>query len=87
VSTGHRHPMPSLTTPAQRTAWRRNAARGRAVYSEIAAERRERFAELIRGGYTIQQAAWELRISRRTADRYVARIRADNTAHYTPKGT
>jgi DNA-binding CsgD family transcriptional regulator len=72
--------MPNLTTPAQRAAWRRTAAHARAVYSEIAAERRARFAELRRGGYTIQEAAWELRISRRTADRYVARLRQQDAA-------
>lgn len=55
---------------------RANAARARAARTAIADERAARLAELIRGGYTIQQAAWELRVSRRTADRYVARARA-----------
>ncbi|MGI5418679.1 hypothetical protein [Actinomadura luteofluorescens] len=83
MSTEQRRPMPNLTTPAQRAAWRISADHARAVYSEIAAERRERFAELRRGGYTIQQAAWELRVSRRTAERYSARLRAERD---TPQG-
>lgn len=55
---------------------RANAARARAARSAIADERAARLAELIRGGYTTQQAAWELRVSRRTAHRYKARMRA-----------
>lgn len=64
-------------TPALLAACRRNGAAARAARTAIAAERRERLGELIRGGYTIQQAAWELGISRRTADRYMARLRAE----------
>ena len=75
-------------TPARAAATRRAAALGRASKSAAAAERRERFAELRRGGYTIQQAAWELGVTRRTCDRYAAQLRAQrNTTHHPPKGT
>ena len=52
---------------------RTNAALARATRTEISNERYERFRQLRRGGYSIQEAAWELRISRRHADRYEAR--------------
>lgn len=52
---------------------RANAALARAARAEIAEERYERYCQLRRGGYTIQQAAWELRISLRHAGRYEAR--------------
>lgn len=55
---------------------RANAVRARATRTAIADERAARFAELLRGGYTTQEACWELRISRRTARRYKARLRA-----------
>lgn len=64
-------------TTAAAAASRANAARGRAARTEIAQERYERYGQLRRGGYTIQEAAWELRISRRHADRYEARMRKD----------
>lgn len=54
---------------------RANAALGRAARTATADEKAARLAELIRGGYTIQQAAWELNVTRRTADRYRHRAR------------
>lgn len=59
---------------------RANAALGRAARTEIANERFERFWQLRRGGYTIQEAAWELRITRRHADRYEARMKQQGVA-------
>lgn len=58
---------------------RTNAALARAARTEISNERFERFIQLRRGGFTIQEAAWELRISRRHADRYEARRRQQSS--------
>jgi hypothetical protein len=57
---------------------RANFALARAARTEIANERYERFTQLRRGGYTIQEAAWELKITRRHADRYEARRKNEN---------
>lgn len=57
-----------------------NWAHARAGYARIAAERLERYGELRRGGFTIQQAAWDMRIHSRTADRYEARLRTQKDA-------
>lgn len=59
-------------TPAQKVAAKAAAARGRAARTAAAAERRQRYAVLRLGGFTIQEAAWELRISRRHAERIEA---------------
>lgn len=64
---------------AQKAASAANAARARAARSAAAAERRDRYAVLRRGGFTIQEAAWELRISRRHAERIEA-LRARGAA-------
>lgn len=59
-------------TTARAVAARRAAARGRAARAAAAEERYQRYCELRRGGYSIQQAAWELGISHRHAQRYEA---------------
>jgi hypothetical protein len=64
-----------VSTPAQRAASVAHAALARASRTEAALERLEFYGRLRRGGYSIQQAAWELRITRRHADRYEARLR------------
>jgi hypothetical protein len=53
----------------------RSAELGRQARTAASQERYERFLELRRGGYSIQEAAWELGVTRRHADRYVARHR------------
>lgn len=62
----------SATTTARAAAARRAAARGRASRAAAAEERYRRYCELRRGGYSIQQAAWELGRSYRQARRYEA---------------
>ncbi|MEV4670997.1 hypothetical protein AB0K34_05020 [Actinomadura sp. NPDC049382] len=57
---------------------RANFALARAARTEIANERYERYKQLRGGGYTIQEAAWELKITRRHADRYEARRKNEN---------
>lgn len=66
-----------MTAEERAELCRANAALARAARTAIAEERAARLAELLRGGYTTQQACWELRISRRTARRYKARLRAE----------
>lgn len=61
--------MSARSAAASRAA----AALGRASRSAAAAERYARYLQLRRGGYSIQEAAWELHITRRHADRYEAR--------------
>ncbi|WP_433465727.1 hypothetical protein [Spirillospora sp. CA-128828] len=75
MTTEPRHPRKRRVTPAVTANALRAGVLGRASYAAAAAERRERFAQLRRGGYTIQQAAWELGVTRRTADRYAAQLR------------
>lgn len=58
---------------------RANYALARAARTEIANERYERYKQLRRGGYTIQEAAWELKITRRHADRYEARRKSEES--------
>lgn len=54
---------------------RAHAALGRRSRSLAAAERRKRYGQLRRGGFTIKEAMWDLRVSRRTADRYEAKYK------------
>jgi hypothetical protein len=56
-------------------ASRANAAKARASRTEAARERRQRYGQLRRGGFSIQECAWDLRISRRHAERYEAQLR------------
>lgn len=64
----------SGVTPAE--ASRAAAAKGRASRMAAARERRHRYAELRRGGFSIQECAWELQISNRQATRYEAEYRS-----------
>lgn len=64
-----------MSTPGQREQSRRAAAQGRAARTESKGERIERYAQLLRGGYTPVQACWELHITRRTGHRYEEALR------------
>lgn len=61
-----------MSTRAERS--RAAAARGRASRIAAAEEKRRRYGQLLRGGYTPQQAAWELGVTYRTAMRYGAQL-------------
>lgn len=54
---------------------RAHAALARQARTAAAAERLQRFGELRRGGFTIQEGAWDLGVTRRTADRYEAELK------------
>lgn len=51
------------------------AAKGRESRMAAAHERLQRYMELRRGGFSIQQSAWELQLSSRQAERYEAALR------------
>lgn len=69
-----------LMTGAQRAASRANAALARASRTAASLERQEVYARLRRGGYSIQQAAWELHVTYRHAQRYeAARLQQEGT--------
>lgn len=50
-------------------------AKGRRARMKASRERAWRFGVLRRGGFSIQEAAWDLGVSKRTGERYEARLR------------
>jgi len=63
-----------MRSEEQRAAAVAAAARARASRSAIAEEKAQRYGQLRRGGFTHQEACWDLRISRRTGYRYANRL-------------
>lgn len=58
----------------------RNAELARQARMAASQERYERFVDLLRGGYSIKEAGWELRVCPRQAARYKAKFLAESAA-------